>query len=204
VFTGLVDHLGRIQQKLDDDGLCRLTVQHDFGALTLGESIAIDGMCMTVTAATSDTFCCDLSPESLRCTVAGGNCIGQEVNLERALRVGDRLGGHFVSGHVDTTAKIQVIESLADCQCWQIAEVPAQWQQYLAVKGSITVNGVSLTLNALQDDGFELMLIPKTLAATTLSGLQVGDFVNLEFDQLAKLVARQVAVMGMSEVNHEL
>ncbi|MDF1759812.1 MAG: riboflavin synthase [Coxiellaceae bacterium] len=195
MFSGIIDHVGHIVAITDSDQTRHFSVQSQFKDLVLGESIAVDGMCLTVTDFNDQgLFGCDLSPDTLRVTNASHYVVGQQINLERSLQVGDRIGGHFVSGHVETAANV-VAKTMQDGCCHLvIGGITAGDMGLLIHKGSITVDGVSLTINALREDGFDLMLIPQTLALTTLKDLSVGDNVHIEFDQLAKCVARQLEV----------
>ncbi len=192
MFTGIVDHCGTILDIVPLDTGIALLIQSDFVDLQLGESIAVDGICLTVTKIENATFSVELSMETLAVTTAKQFKKHQHINLERALRPMDRMGGHFVAGHVDQVADVKKINQQDDFCDIEIVGVSAQYQKYLSKKGSITVNGVSLTINALIDDGFVLMLIPHTLERTNLKTLSVGSLVNLEFDLMAKLVAVQL------------
>ena len=192
VFTGIIDHTASIQAIEKNNADMQLTIAHQFGVLTLGESIAIDGVCLTVTAATENTFECQLSSETLALTTAGNYQVGQSVNCERAMQASDRFGGHIVTGHVDSTLKVAAIQSHDTFFEYAFSGVSQKDLGLLTVKGSAAINGVSLTINALTDDGFSVMLIPHTLAMTNLSALKVGDDVNVEYDYLAKLVQRNV------------
>jgi riboflavin synthase len=162
--------------------------------VALGDSIAVNGVCLTVTALEADTFAVDVSPETIACTV--GFEPGAAVNLEKALRLSDRLGGHLVSGHVDGTGVVERFEPVGDNRLLAI-RVPKELSRYVAQKGSITVNGVSLTVNAIDDDVFRVNLIPHTLGATNLQHLRVGAKVNLEVDLLARYIER-IAGAGAS------
>jgi riboflavin synthase len=188
MFTGLVDHCGTIEKITATPTGRRLTIQSRFTDIVVGESIAVDGVCLTALDPQAGRFSLELSPETLAVTTFGSRDVGSTVNLERSLRVGDRLGGHFVTGHVDEMASLVQIESHPDF--WLMRFKCAQNAQldYLVHKGSIAVNGVSLTLNKIHPDGFSVMLIPHTLELTNLSTLVEGSSVNLEYDMLAKLV----------------
>lgn len=196
MFTGIVAAQGRITalERLPD-GL-RLTIDATAlagEALQLGESIAVSGVCLTVTGFRERQFDCDVSAETLRLTTLGRLSAGDAINLERALRAGDRLGGHLVSGHVDGvgTLREQADEGLARVLRF---EVPQPLRRYLTVKGSIAVDGTSLTVNTVDATGFSVHLIPHTLEHTTLGTLQPGDPVNLEVDQIARYVERLLQV----------
>lgn len=192
MFTGIIDHCGEIIDiKKQRQGIT-VTIQCQFNDLQEGESIAVDGACLTSIHVKPHSFTCDISPETMQLTTAGNFTLQQKVNLERALRVGDRLGGHWVTGHVDQTATIHTLKSQSDYTEVTITDIQPDAKSYLIKKGSITVNGVSLTINQVTSNGVQLMLIPHTLERTNLSSLKTGDKVNLEFDYLAKMVVNQV------------
>jgi riboflavin synthase len=159
--------------------------------VVLGESIAVNGACMTVTAHRGRTFTVEVSPESIRQTTLGGLAVGARLNLERALRAGDRLGGHFVQGHVDGIGKLVAITPDAAWSLYRF-QAPASVAPYLVEKGSIAVNGVSLTVFSCRGRTFTVALIPHTLGATNLADLRPGDPVNVESDILLKHVANLV------------
>lgn len=203
MFTGIVAAIGRIIQVAplesgNKDAGVRLQIQargFPLQAAKLGDSIAIQGACMTVVALTADTFDVDVSRESLNLT-AGLDAIG-EVNLEHSLRLGDSLDGHLVSGHVDGLGAVVRFEPVGES--WDLhIDVPRNLSKYLAYKGSITVNGVSLTVNQVDDhaDGcrIRINLIPHTIQVTTLKHLRQGALVNLEIDMIARYIERMVSV----------
>jgi riboflavin synthase len=202
MFTGIVAAVGQIDRieslgESPDAGL-RLHVNAgslDLRDVALGDSIAIQGACMTVTALSDNGFAVEVSRESLNRTV--GLAAPGPVNLEKALALGDRLGGHLVTGHVDGLGEVLAFEPVGESWSLDIA-APAELARYLAYKGSITVDGVSLTVNRVQDrsDGccaFSINLIPHTVQMTTLKRLKAGDQVNLEIDLIARYVARMLA-----------
>jgi riboflavin synthase len=193
VFTGLVEGLGRVERIVEENGGLLLTiVWPDLASsepLEIGESVAVNGCCLTVTAATGDIFKVQAGPETLARTNLGNTKAGNRVNLERSLKVGARLGGHFVLGHVDTTAVLRDRRSLGEWEFLAFAIEPA-WTSLLVSKGSIAVDGVSLTLVDVWPDAFSVMLIPHTLAMTTLGITRPGDRVNIEVDILAKHVRK--------------
>lgn len=195
MFTGLVDHCGVIQSIEKSTKTHQLTIQTTFEDLVLGESIAVDGACLTVTRFENQVFCCEVSPETEKLTVVEDYRSGRQVNLERALRLSDRLGGHFVMGHVDQTARILKKTAFED---YIELVVDVHEKRYLIPKGSIAINGVSLTLNGVSEDGqVKLMLIPHTLSKTNLAQLSVGDRVNIEFDWLAKIVQHSLTTTNL-------
>ena len=201
MFTGIVAAVGRIEAVkplgTDADAGVRLTIDAgtlDLGDVALGDSIAIQGACMTVVEKTTRTFDVDVSRESLNCTV--GLTESGEVNLEKALTAHERLGGHIVSGHVDGLGTVVRFEPVGESHELRVL-APREISRYLAYKGSITVNGVSLTVNSVddRDDGseFSINLIPHTVAVTTLRNLKAGDQVNLEVDLIARYVERMLS-----------
>lgn len=208
MFTGIVTAVGRITEVTplrdgQEDAGVRLTVQAP-GFLRdttrLGDSIAIQGACMTVVALEADSFCVDVSRESLNRTVGLGE--PGEVNLEHAMRLGDTLDGHIVSGHVDGTGEVSVFEPVGES--WNLRiRVPAELGRYMAYKGSVTVNGVSLTVNTVHDDaqGCEIgiNLIPHTLQVTTLKSLKPGKRVNIEVDMIARYCERLLGARQIRE-----
>jgi len=186
VFTGIVEERGTVRE-IGPHRLavaCR-TVSSD---AELGSSIAVNGCCLTVVERDAERLAFDLSEETLRRTALGRLAPGDPVNLERPLTLMSRLGGHLVQGHVDGVGTIAALEPDAAGGAWMRIEVPAELRRYLAEKGSIAVDGVSLTVAALDEGGFSVGLIPHTLAVTTLGAARAGDPVNLEVDVIAKYV----------------
>jgi riboflavin synthase len=196
VFTGLVEGLGRLERLVDENAGRRLTI--DWGDLAsgeplkLGESVAVNGCCLTVVNLTGTNFEVQAGPETLARTNLGDRRVGDRVNLERALKVGDRLGGHFVQGHIDSTALVRERRPEGEWEFLAFGIDPS-WTALLVSKGSIAVDGVSLTLVDVGPDGFSVMLIPHTLALTTLGFIGPGDRVNIEIDILAKHVQKLLA-----------
>jgi len=191
VFTGLVEAVGRIE-RVDDEGAGRrLTLVWEGLAepLSMGESVAVNGCCLSVVATQGERFELQAGPETLLRTNLGAKRAGDRVNLERAARIGDRLGGHFVQGHIDDTATLRERRREGDWEFLAFNLDPA-WTPLMVPKGSIAVDGVSLTLVDVEPDGFSVMLIPITLAETTLGLLKPGDRVNIETDMLAKHVQK--------------
>jgi riboflavin synthase len=197
MFTGIVEATGEIaalEARGDDGAGARLVVVTalDVAALPLGASIAVDGACLTVVDRGPGRFAADLGPETLARTTLGALRAGDRVHLERPLRVGDPLGGHLVSGHVDGVGRVTGRRSVGDELELEIA-APAAAAGTLVPKGSITVDGASLTVNSVEGDRFSVTLIPHTLAVTKLGDKAVGDAVNVEGDLIAKQVERLVA-----------
>lgn len=191
MFTGIVRELGRIAALDGDEAGVRLRIQAPRTAPTvgLGDSVAVSGCCLTVTAVDGAELSFDAVPETLRRTALRRLAAGDAVNLEPALRAGEPLGGHYVQGHVDGVGSVVSVAAEGE-GCRLAIAAPAELRRYCVEKGSIAVDGVSLTIAALRDDGFEVALIPHTLAETTLSDLSLEDPVNLEVDVLAKYVER--------------
>jgi len=190
MFTGIIEAVGRIKQVEQRDKGVRLTIASerlDFSDVAVGDSIAANGVCLTVTSLAGNAYTVDVSQESLSCTVGLGE--PGEVNLEKAMRLSDRLGGHLVSGHVDGVGEVVKFEPVGESHRLQI-RAPKELARYIAAKGSITINGVSLTVNEIRDGVFSINLIPHTVEVTTLKHLQPGARVNLEVDMLARYVDR--------------
>ena len=190
MFTGLVESLGTVARAEEVAAARRLTVRDPMGPqLSLGESVAVNGACLTVVKLRGDEFAFEVGPETLLKTNLGRLTAGNRVNLERSLRVGDRLGGHFVQGHVDAVGTIDARVRNGD---WEDVwfRCPADLTRLMVPKGSIAVDGISLTLVHVEGERFSVMLIPHTQAVTTLGFKKPGDPVNLEADMLAKHVAK--------------
>jgi riboflavin synthase len=199
MFTGLVESMGAVR-RIDPSGAGkRLTISapHFAAELEIGESVSVSGACLTVIGHDQETCQFEAGPETLQVTHIGELKTGDRVNLERALRVGDRLGGHLVQGHVDGVGRI--VERRRDGE-WEIVwfSCPGELTAHMIPKGSIAVDGVSLTIVQVSSDRFSVMLIPHTLANTTLGFKAVGASVNLETDLLAKYVAKSISGGGVS------
>jgi riboflavin synthase len=196
VFTGLVQEVGEIRRLEPRNGSgstdMRLVVGFralERARLDLGASICVDGVCLTVAELGADSFAADVSGETLRVTTLGDKRAGSRVNLEPSLRAGDALGGHWVSGHVDGVAEVAATER--DARSLQVRiEAPQPLARYIARKGSVTLDGVSLTVNEVEGTRFSINLIPHTLEVTTLGALVAGSRLNLEIDLLARYVER--------------
>lgn len=198
MFTGCIDDRGTITAIENQPAGKRFRIACHYTDLELGESVAVNGACLTVTEHQPNEFCCDLSPETLNVTTAKYLTVGSSVNLERSLRLNDRLDGHFVLGHVDQVCRVSQHESVGEFVKYAFTGIDAAGTKLLVYKGSIAVNGVSLTLNRVIENGFEVMLIPKTLEKTNLGSLHTGDYVNIEYDYLAKLVTNQISPLTLT------
>jgi riboflavin synthase len=199
MFTGIITDIGTIT-KAEQRGDLRLVVQcgYDMAGVDLGASIACSGCCLTVVDKGADWFAVDASAETVAKTASGLWVEGNRLNLERALKVGDELGGHIVTGHVDGVGEVVSVEPVGDSHRVEV-RAPAALASYIAEKGSITVDGVSLTVNSVNDDAdgsarFSLNIIPHTWDVTTLAGLAPGVAVNLEIDVLARYLKRMESV----------
>ncbi len=196
MFTGLIQALGRLYSLEPRGGDLRLRVAVEAGFLQgvrEGDSIAVSGVCLTALEIDDAGFAADVSTETLSCTTLGGLVPGASLNLERSLTLATPLGGHFVSGHVDGIGHVRSISADARSQRW-LFNVPPELHRYIARKGSIAVEGVSLTVNEVDGLGFGVMLIPHTLAHTNLGQLSAGARVNLEIDVIARYVERLLEV----------
>ena len=197
MFSGIIAAIGRITEltpRNDGTPTVRLTVDAgrlDLDDVALGDSIACNGVCLTVVERSERCFFVDVSPETLSCTM-GLDAPGP-INLEKALRLADRLGGHLVSGHVDGVGEVLRFDPVGDNRLLEI-RAPEALAKYIARKGSVTVNGVSLTTNTVNSADFAINLIPHTLEATTLGSLQTGSRVNLEIDLIARYVERMLSM----------
>lgn len=190
MFTGIVGAVGSVAAARPASGGLRVSLacgELDLADVSIGDSIAVNGVCLTVVALDATRFEADVSDETLACTT--GFAVGDPVNLEKALRLSDRLGGHLVTGHVDGVGRVSRFEAAGDCRLFSV-ETPGELSKYLARKGSVAVNGVSLTINEVRGSEFVVNLIPATLSATNLGGLRPGGRVNLEVDMIARYVER--------------
>jgi riboflavin synthase len=193
MFTGLIEDLGILRDIRTGSDQARLTVATGLpmAELSLGESIAVNGVCLTVTSFGDGVFAADVSPETLDCTTLGRLSRGTRVNLERALRLSDRLGGHLVTGHIDGQARL--IERRQDGNAWRFAfQADTSVISLLVAKGSVAIDGVSLTVNEVTGSSFSLAIIPHTIRLTTLQDRRIGEDVNVETDLIGKYVAKFV------------
>jgi riboflavin synthase len=195
MFSGLIETVGSVASVSAVPDGQRLTIDSSLEGLVVGESIAVSGVCLTATTVEGGRFTADVGPETLRVTTLGALRVGGRVNLERALRADSRLGGHFVQGHVDGLGAVVRAWPEGEAR-WFTLSVPPGAAGYLIPKGAVAVDGVSLTVAALDATEFSVMIVPFTWAHTTLSAIQVGDQVNLEYDMVGKYVVRAVERMG--------
>ncbi len=197
MFSGIIADVGIIERIADRDGGLDLSIATrvlGMEDVQLGDSIAVNGVCLTVVKIDGKSFSVNVSRETLNCTT-GLEVQGARVNLEKALRLADRLGGHLVSGHVDGVGEVVAFTDLDES--WKLGvRVPQSLAKYIAVKGSITINGVSLTVNQVEVDVFSVNLIPYTLELTTLNELRAGSKVNVEIDLIARYVERIMQARG--------
>ena len=192
MFTGIVQAVGHVRELLSGAGGARSVIaagKLDLSDVAIGDSIAVNGVCLTVTSLLPDAFTVDVSPETFACTI--GFEREQRVNLEKALRLADRLGGHLMSGHVDGVGEIVRLEAVGENRLL-VVRVAADLERYIARKGSIAVNGVSLTVNDVEQDLVRINLIPHTLSETNLAALTAGARVNIEVDLVARYIERML------------
>lgn len=192
MFTGIIEAIGQVralQARAGDLRLCIGSGNLDMHDVALGESIAVNGVCLTVVAFSADHFEADVSNETLRCTTLGELQVDAPVNLERAMRADGRFGGHIVSGHVDGVGEVRSITAESRSQIWRF-RVPAALSRYIAEKGSVCIDGTSLTVNAVEGDEFEVNLVPHTVTHTRFHSLTTGARVNIEVDLIARYVER--------------
>ena len=192
MFTGIIVATGRVTSLTEKGGDLELVIDAaglDVARIAIGDSVSVQGVCLTVTRMEGTRFHADVSRETMAKTTLGNLGPGSRVNLEPSLRAGDALGGHWVSGHVDAVGKLRAL--VQDARSWRLEfELPASLMRYVAPKGSICVNGVSLTVNKVEGRRFDVNIIPHTLNATTLGELKIDDGVNIEIDVIARYLER--------------
>jgi riboflavin synthase len=198
MFTGLIEATGRLVERQPTSGGFRLRIASALaGELAVGDSLAVNGVCLTVIQVDAGEIHADVGPETIRVTTLGTLPSGGAVNLERPLRADGRVGGHFVQGHVDGIGHVAERRPEAEFE-WLTVSYPAPLAPYFVRKGSVAVDGISLTIAGLGADRFDVQIVPYTLAHTNLRSLAVGDGVNLECDMVGKYVARAVALAGLT------
>jgi riboflavin synthase len=193
MFTGLIEGTGRVTA-IDRRGaaaILSLTTTLPVAEFAIGDSVAVNGACLTVTAASGSSLSFDVSPETLSGTTIARLRNGSSVNLERALRLGDRMGGHIVTGHIDCIGQLARMSETSGNRVLEFT-LPAEKARYLITKGSVAINGISLTVNWVTENSFSVNIIPLTQVATTLSGLKIADEVNIETDIIGKYVERLI------------
>ena len=199
MFTGLIEAVGQVADVKETGGGLRIRIQTPLAMqLTPGESVAVNGVCLTVTLAEATEMYADIGPETLRVTTLGSLRREQPVNLERAMRADSRFGGHLVQGHIDGTGTVEEIRTEADAR-WITISFPGLLAPYFIRKGSVAVDGVSLTVAGLGEDRFDVMIVPFTWANTSLPSLRIGARVNLECDMVGKYVARAAELFRSTE-----
>jgi riboflavin synthase len=190
MFTGLVESVGHVLESRATGAGVRVRIETTLAPeLTLGESLAVNGVCLTVVGHDDTSVQADIGPETLRVTTLGGLAPGSAVNLERSMRADSRFGGHFVQGHVDAVGRVDVVRPEADFHTLRVS-YPSAFASHIIHRGSIAMDGISLTVAGLGRDWFEVMIIPFTMAHTNLRAVSAGTPVNLEFDMVGKYVAR--------------
>ena len=195
MFTGLIEQNAIIVANTQYETANRLQISGQFEGLQAGESIAVNGVCLTLLPGFNEKLCFDVSPETLACTTLGSLLTEDCVNLERAMHAASRFGGHYVSGHVDSTLSLISKQSFGDCLELELGGFTEVARDYLLLKGSITIDGVSLTINEVSDLAIKVLLVPHTLAKTTLGGLKIGQSVNVEFDYLTRVIAHKMSAV---------
>jgi riboflavin synthase len=205
MFTGIIKTTGIIDRVQRTGGDVRMTVRSpglDWQAFDIGESIAVNGVCLTAVELDADGFVTDVSNETLEVTALGNIAEGDEVNLEPSLSLGERLGGHLVSGHVDCVGTISVRD--VDARSVRLGvTVPEAYRRYIAKKGSVCIDGVSLTVNAVSDEGFDVNIIPHTADVTIIGGYRVGTTVNIEVDLVARYLERLIGADNDSGITRD-
>lgn len=193
MFTGIITDIGEVKklEKLEHITKIYVSTSYNLADIDIGASIACNGCCLTVVSKNNGLLEFDISPESLDKTNFSSIKVSSQINLERPLKFSDELGGHIVTGHIDGLAELAELEKLEDN--WKVAFlVPEKFEKYIAQKGSITLNGVSLTVNDVENNKFEINIIPHTLRNTNLKNLTIGDKVNFEVDLLARYIEKQI------------
>jgi riboflavin synthase len=198
MFTGLIETIGVVSELKRTSSGFTLSIRTPLGSqLGQGESVSVNGVCLTATTCSDSEWSADIGPETARVTTLGSLVPGQPVNLERSLRADGRFGGHFVQGHADGMGVVDAIRQDGESY-WIAVRIPPELEPYLILKGSLAIDGVSLTIARLERGLLDVMIIPFTWAHTTLSSLRVGDRVNLECDMVGKYVARSMELAARS------
>lgn len=205
MFTGIVEEVGKVRGIVHGSKSIKLSIQCNkiMDDVKLGDSIAVNGICLTVTNKRSDEFTADVMPETMRKTGLGNLKVGDDVNLERALRLSDRLGGHIVSGHIDGTGVI-VDKTQEDNAVWLTIEAAKEVLKYIVMKGSVALDGTSLTIAYIDEKCFKVSLIPLTAGTTTLDSKEVGSKINIECDMLGKYIEKLIFYNSEENNNKEV
>jgi riboflavin synthase len=199
MFTGLVEAVGELIDREPTAGGFRLRIATDLAReLTPGDSLAVNGVCLTVISAGSRDVHADVGPETVRVTTLGGLADGSRMNLERPMRADSRFGGHFVQGHVDAVGRVEALKPEADFH-WLSVSFPAELARFFVTKGSVAVDGISLTVARLDSARFDVQIVPFTMAHTNLATIHAGDLVNLECDMIAKYVVRAAELVAVKQ-----
>jgi riboflavin synthase len=199
MFTGLIEAVGRVMDVQRTASGLRVRIGTTLASeLALGDSLAVNGVCLTVVIAADDYVVCDVGPETARVTTLGALQAGELLNLERPIRADGRFGGHFVQGHIDATGRVTRLREDGEAH-WLTVAFTADLAPYLILKGSIAVDGISLTVAALAEDRFDVMIVPYTWEQTNVRSRRVGDTVNLECDMIGKYLVRAAAAMARAE-----
>lgn len=198
MFTGLIEDLGRVIDISVSSKGAKLVVETKLSDIKIGDSVSVNGACLTVTEIRGNKYSFDVSPETLKRTNLGLLRRGDYVNLERALKIGDRLGGHIVQGHVDFTSKIKALKFLGK-HYELVIEIPNDWISYIVEKGSIAIDGISLTVNYMQNNSVYINIIPHTYEKTNLRFRRNGDLVNVETDIIGKYVINYISAYRKKE-----
>ncbi len=201
MFTGLIEEVGAISRISGHD--LTIMAERILDDLKPGDSVAVDGVCLTVVAVTENSFVVQTSPETLDRTTLGRSQVGEAVNIERAMTAGGRFGGHFVLGHVDGVGHVAAIRPQGDFALWRF-QAPAEVSRYLVPKGSVAIDGISLTVVEPKGGMFSVAIIPATLAMTTLNGRGIGDAVNIEADVIGKHVYHYLKGVSSSGITQEM
>lgn len=194
MFTGLIEDVGKLKAIQRNSSLCQLTIETSLStaSIKLGDSLSVNGCCLTVVHLGSNNFTADATPETLERTGLGDLRSGARVNLERALCLGDRLGGHIVTGHIDARATLMSRQTAGNAEILQF-KMAHDSMRYLVAKGSVAIDGISLTVNSVTADGFSVAVIPHTLSKTTLAAISPGEVANIETDIIGKYIERLLA-----------
>ena len=193
MFTGLIEDIGRIAafERRAGAGVLRVNTSLPLQDIALGDSIAVNGACLTVTSKSTSTLTFDVSPESLSSTTLGTLAPGSGVNLEQALKLGARMGGHMVTGHIDCLARLSRLQTVSGNKVLDFT-LPVASLRYLVPKGSVAIDGISLTVNTVSSDGFSVNIIPHTFSRTTLAMIAIGQTVNIETDIIGKYIEKMI------------